>query len=288
MYIAIAACTEYPHLTPDEAPTLAALAQLGIEAIPRVWNDPDVDWTACDWVIIRNTWDYFTMPEVFFAWLDRLESLGVRVLNPLPIVRWNSNKSYLNDLKARGYPVVPTIFCSDLPSALENIGRLSWPQIIKPAVSGGAYKTHLVHNFDDYRSVVENYFKPSGENHSQYQLLIQPYVSAIERCGEWSLMYTGGAFSHAVHKLPKRGDFRVHEEHGGSTTAKPAPAAARALADRLIGKEASDCVYARVDLVEADGAFTLMELELVEPSLYFQGNQAAIEQYAKAIAKQIN
>jgi glutathione synthase/RimK-type ligase-like ATP-grasp enzyme len=202
-------------------------------------------------------------------------------------LRWNSTKTYLNDLAKRGYPIVQTLFCTNLKSALESIDSLVWPQIIKPAISGGAYRTHLVYDPESYRSAITNHFEVSGENTPESRLLIQPYLSAIEQFGEWSLMYTGGAFSHAVHKLPRPGDFRVHEEHGGSTTAKQAPDATRALADRLIRQEASDCVYARVDLVEADGQFILMELELIEPSLYFQGNEAAIMQYAEAIARRV-
>jgi glutathione synthase/RimK-type ligase-like ATP-grasp enzyme len=242
-------------------------------------------------VVVRSCWDYFLRPAEFHAWLDRLEADRATVYNPVPTLRWNADKRYLRDLEARGVPVVPThwIPLGAAPSLREIRRRTGWTElVVKPAVSGGAHRTWRsspgaasVSTADDARL---------AESAAEGDVMVQPMLAEIEREGEWSLHFFDGAFSHAIVKRPRAGDFRVQLEHGGSVvsvdpTAELIEAARRAIDAAPNAGEPP--LYARVDGCVVNGAFVLMELELLEPALSLAWADGAADRLADALLRRL-
>jgi glutathione synthase/RimK-type ligase-like ATP-grasp enzyme len=260
-----------PEVTDDDRLLADALSARGVSVDAVPWSDPGARWNAFDAVVVRSCWDYFHRANEFHAWLERLEADGARVHNDVGVLRWNADKTYLRDLEARSVPVIPTRWLDVAsPATLGELRRdTGWGEVVvKPTVSGGAHRT--------WRSA------PDAEAMHDEQLaemlgagpvMVQPLVREIEREGEWSLVFFGGAYSHAVLKRPRAGDFRVQSEHGGSLEpAEPAAtviaAAERAIAAIPFGSTAP--LYARVDGCIVDGRLLLMELEVLEPELFLR------------------
>jgi glutathione synthase/RimK-type ligase-like ATP-grasp enzyme len=256
------------------------MRELGWELDMVPWNRPGAPWEDYDLVAIRSPWDWMHAPEAFLAVLQSIVDRGVRLENPLPLVRWNLHKTYLRELAARGVPTVPTLFRERLePGGLATLlGELGTRQaVLKPVV--GANASWAVRIGDRTTDEVEHAYAARA-------LMAQPFVRAIVEEGEYSLFYFGGAFSHAVRKRPKPGDFRVQEDQGGSVEAVSPTADLRAAADTVMAALDEQPVYARVDLVRGDaGAWWLMELELVEPALYLRMDPGAAQRFARALAQ---
>ena len=206
-------------------------------------------------------WGYPRDTAGWYALLDRLESEGRPVANPVDLLRWNSDKAYLADLANAGVPVVPTIHADRLDEATLAEARLRFSSdrlVIKPPVSGGAEGTFLLGPDDAI---------PAG--FAGRRMLVQPLCPAISSEGEWSLFFFAGAYSHAIIKRPASGDFRVQEQFGGREEAVDPPGEALALAEQALAATPQPTLYARVDMVRlADGSLALMELELIEPALF--------------------
>lgn len=286
--VALATWIEHPTLQPDDELLAAALRCTGVRVDAVAWNAPGVDWRAWDAVVLRSTWDYHLVPDDFRAWLAAREREGVAVVNPAPLVRWNLDKRYLRALAERGVPVVPTRWlepgdATTLPQLLEAAG---WDEaVVKPAVSASAW-----HTWRTSRASAGTDASRVAALVERGAVLVQPYLAEVARDGEWSLMCFAGEFSHAVVKHPVAGDFRVQKEFGGSAELAPPPdgareAAARVLAESaaLAGVAVADIAYARVDGCIVDGAFVLMELEVLEPTLFLAHDARAADRCAAAI-----
>ena len=285
MTIAFATSSAVPTLTGDDHLLVSALSKRSIDVEPAVWNDPAVDWSRYDGVVIRSTWDYHLAHGAFTAWLDALERAGIPVWNPVPLVRWNSEKTYLRSLESAGVAVVPTRWaeCGDTTPLAAVLSAEGWNDaVVKPAVSASAHQTwrtsRACAGADDakYRAMVAG-----------GRVLVQPFLDVVAVEGEWSLLFYGGEYSHAVRKRPRAGDFRVQKEFGGTAereepTLEVIAAARRALVCSERGRGPS--VYARVDGCEIDGAFVLMEIELIEPDLFLRDHPEAPARLAAVIA----
>ena len=280
--VALVTSAALPLLYEDEQQLPARLAGAGIDAEPAVWSAADVAWSRYDAVILRSPWDYFQRIDEFAAWLDRIERDGIRLYNPVPLVRWNFDKRYLAELQTRGVRIVPTRFFDrgarvDLPSLLRDNG---WGEaIVKPAVSGGAYRTHRFAAADAPRvqRELDEILRTTGA-------LVQPFLDEIVRDGEWSLLFFGGVFSHAVVKMPAAGDFRVQGQFGGKhRPAEPSPSLLRAAAT-IVAKLPTPTLYARIDGLVRGGELELMEVEVIEPYLFCPGSTGAMDRYVAAVA----
>jgi glutathione synthase/RimK-type ligase-like ATP-grasp enzyme len=278
--IAFANYSQLPTINTDEQPSADVLKAHGIQVEAVIWNDPNVVWETFDAVILRATWDYFTQLDRFLAWIDSLEQKGIRLLNPPNIVRWNAHKTYLRDLAAQGVPTIPTVWldCGTQANLAQELQRQNWSTaIIKPTVSGGAFQTWIT--TDDPVADQQKFEALLAQS----DVMIQPFIKEIQTSGEWSLLFLGGEFSHAVVKRPQRGDFRVQREYGGSFTSEKPSAALIEQASRIIDAVDSPLLYARVDGIEVDGTLTLMELELIEPFLFLGSDPQAQRRFAEAI-----
>jgi len=273
MIVAFATSEQVAHLTSDDRVLVDALTEHGVWAEAAVWNEAAVDWEMYAAVVIRSTWDYHLHLDEFLAWLDRLERLNVKVFNAPSLVRWNSEKGYLRDLADRGIPIVPTRWVErgERVSLAEILRETGWAEVVvKPSVSASAHQTWRMSaaesdtREDDFAAMVE-----------RGRVLVQPFLEAIRTEGEWSLLFYGGEYSHAVLKRPRHDDFRVQQTHGGtSEVCEPAPEVVEQ-ARRALEAAGQASHYARVDGCVVDGRFVLMELELIEPDLFLRAHPSA-------------
>jgi glutathione synthase/RimK-type ligase-like ATP-grasp enzyme len=280
--IALVTCQEYPQLHEDEQVLLGALGAAGAEAQAVVWSDGAVDWRAFDLAVVRSTWDYFERFAEFKAWLERIEREGVRLCNPVALVRWNMDKHYLKELEAGGVAIVPTRFVDagaqlDLAQFVRAQG---WERaILKPALSGGAHRTHKFAAAEaaGLQGELEAIAGAGGA-------LLQPFVPEIVDEGEWSLVYFGGELSHAILKTPKHGDFRVQPQFGGTFARVQPPPGMLAAATAIVRGLPAPATYVRVDGVRRGEQFLLMEVEAIEPFLFLPAaGPEAVQRYVAAV-----
>jgi glutathione synthase/RimK-type ligase-like ATP-grasp enzyme len=281
--LALASCTLFPQFHPDDAHLVRALRDLGVEPVSCIWNDPAVDWTAFDAVLIRATWDYFMQYAAFQRWLAKLP---VPTINDAQLLRWNSDKRYLLDLEQQGIAVIPTLVASatDLRRSLVTLhGR---EVVVKPTVSGGAWHT--------LRGVVgESAFEQAvAQLPQELDYMVQAFVPEVVSKGEWSLLFFDGQYSHAVLKRAAAGDYRVQGSFGGSTEFIDADPSIIASAQRALDATTAighrDQAYARVDGVVVDGRFLLMELEMIEPLLFLEQRPEAAERFAGNLRRRLD
>lgn len=116
--------------------------------------------------------------------------------------------------------------------------------------------------------------------------MVQRFEDGILADGEVSVVVIGGGVTHAVRKTARAGDFRVQDDHGGSVHAHEPSASERAFAEAVVAACPQLPAYARVDFVRSiDGGFRLMEVELVEPELFFRFHPPAAERLAALIGE---
>jgi catechol 2,3-dioxygenase-like lactoylglutathione lyase family enzyme len=275
--VAFATCAEVADLDPDDLLMVDPLDGLGVDVEPATWDDPSVDWDRFDAVILRSTWDYPERLGAFLAWAASVP----RLVNPIEIVRWNTDKRYLLDLATDGIEVVSTIFAE--PDEPFHSLPADWQEVVvKPASSAGSRDTarytrddervwpHVERLLDDGRVA-----------------MLQPYHHGVDARGETGLVYANGVFSHAFRKGP------LLAPSGAMTDQLFAPedisprvptSDERALGDAAIAWVAARFgtpVYGRVDLLPGP---QVIEVELVEPSLYLAQGEGAADRFAAAIA----
>lgn len=268
----------YDHLA---APPLAARGW-DVAFVP--WR-ADAEWGAFEAVVVRSPWDYQDDPDAFLGVLAAIDASPARLANPLGVMRWNLDKRYLRDLAARGVTTLPTAWgealTADDVTALHE--RFGGEVVVKPVVGANADATFRLPPGADPSAAVEAL--------SARPWLAQPFVRAVVDEGEVSVILFGGRASHAVLKTPAAGDFRVQEEHGGTIRAVPlateiVDAAARAVAAAEdAGGADGSLLYARADLVRWADGWAVMEVELIEPSLYFAYDDASPARFADAFVR---
>jgi glutathione synthase/RimK-type ligase-like ATP-grasp enzyme len=269
-------------LQPDDALAAALLEQDGVTVIPVAWNDDAADWNGFDGIIVRSAWDYHLAPGRFAAWLDAREKSGVPVSNPPALMRWNMDKRYLAELGERGVPIVPTHWVDCSLTLREILALEGWTRaVVKPRISASAFETWTT-SLERARADEPRFVRERAAR----ALMVQRYEPAIESSGEWSLVFIAGEYSHAVRKRPAPGDFRVQQEWGGTVVSARAPEHVLAGARMVAGNIPGDWLYARVDGCDAGHAFLLMELELIEPTL-FLAHAGASRRFAHAVQQWI-
>ncbi len=264
----------YDHLA------IEPLQQLGWQVQFTPWDRPETDWNEFDAVVIRSTWDYQHRVGEFIQVLRQIEASRARLFNPLQVCLWNMNKVYLRELSDKGCAVLPTVWFDRL--AAEDLDGI-WQRwdaerlVVKPAVGANADHAYVLARGSraGTTEAMETYRMRPG--------LVQPFVDAIEFEGEYSLFFFGGEYSHTIRKRPKPGDFRVQEEHGGIIESCPASGDLRHAAAAVLQHIDGPLLYARVDLVRYLDRWCVMEIELIEPSLYFSYADSAPRAFAAAL-----
>lgn len=283
--VVIATCNPLPAFDPEHQPIIDALATHGVQTEVVAWDAKAYDWSLADLVIIRSTWDYHRRRDEFIAWAE-IVARASKLWNPYEIVRWNSHKRYLEELREQGVPTVPTFWLNqgeahDL-SAFFN--GTEWAHaVIKPAVSAGAENTRRFSR--DERLSAEEHIKQIT---ATSDAMLQQYLPSVETYGERSLIYFGGTFSHAVLRPAMLAKDRPQTAAIELTSAVAATRDERQAAKLVLSKVRWPWLYARVDLAPGpDERPMLMELELIEPSLFLRHAPAAAERLAEEIRKRL-
>jgi hypothetical protein len=184
--VALVTCGELPHLDPDDQLLTGPLAEVGVSAVPAVWDDPTVDWTGFQLAVVRSAWDYARRRDEFVAWAERVP----QVLNPAHVIRWNTDKRYLGELARAGAPVVPTEwYAPGEPWAAPATG--DW--VIKPAVSAGSLDTgrYDLASPTHRELAVEHVARLHAAGRVA---MVQPFLPAVDDYGETSLLYFDGRY----------------------------------------------------------------------------------------------
>lgn len=255
------------------------LKELGWQTEEISWRSENVNWNEFDAVIVRSTWDYQLNPEKFLVVLEQINKSSALLFNDIDILKWNMNKTYLADLEKKGVAIVPTIWDNSFSSdKLRNYFDVFNKDeiIIKPNISANADNTFYLKRYEigSNKNLLENIFEKKD-------FMVQPFMQNIISEGEYSLFYFGGEYSHTILKTPKQNDFRVQEEHGGILKLVNSNIKLQNIASGIIKKLTTTPLYARIDLVRGiKDEFLLMELELIEPSLYFNMDPSAAKRFA--------
>jgi len=272
MKLRVATCVNLPEVDVDAEPLAEALRRAGVEFELLAWDDPAVDWDAPAPTILRSTWNYALDLRAFLAWIDRVAA-NSPLWNPPDVVHGNVRKRYLLELAARGVPVIAT-------TLVERGGTAPLPHerlVIKPEVGAGSLGARVFEAGD-----------PAAPQHlaqlTQHgAALVQPYVASVEQYGERSLVWIDGAFSHAIRKSP-----RFSGDRESITGPFPIADDERAVAEAALAPYAGDILYGRVDMARDDAAQPrVMELELVEPSLFFARQPGAADRYVAGLRRRL-
>ncbi|MFQ3174951.1 MAG: glutathione synthase/RimK-type ligase-like ATP-grasp enzyme [Flavobacterium sp.] len=280
MKIAILTCEKLPQLTPEDQLLIPALAKSNIEATAVIWDSKSVNWSDFDYLIFRNTWDYFEKEVEFNLWLHQIEQLGIKTLNSIEIIKKNKHKFYLREMEKQGIKILPTIFIdkTDLLD-LDKIMPAHWKKaVIKPAFSAGSYQTE-VFDLEDLQKTNTDYKNIASEK----ELLLQEFMPEIQTFGETSFIFFNKKFSHAVNKKPIAGDFRIQVQFGGQYTLVHPNATLIEKAQQIVNTFNGELLYARVDGIVIDNELHLMEVECIEPDLYFNLSEGSLQRFVSAI-----
>jgi glutathione synthase/RimK-type ligase-like ATP-grasp enzyme len=291
--VALITYSGVPAITTDDRLLRDALVARGAEVDARPW-DARTDWSSYHRLVLRSCWNFHHRPKEFLLWVNEVKERHDGSLRNSPaLVQWSVDKRYLMDLEAGGVAIVPTIWVSaadgePAPNLDELIATQGWKEgaVVKPAISATAHQTWLVEpsgasaHQPRFESLLAT--SPSG-------VMVQPFLPEI-RDGEWSLVFLGGEFSHAVVKRPADGDFRVQNDFGGSVERREPSAeliedglAVLSAAARATNTRVEDILYARVDGIVRDESLLLMELEVIEPALFFSHAPGAAARMAELI-----
>jgi glutathione synthase/RimK-type ligase-like ATP-grasp enzyme len=289
--VAIVSCRQAidEALDEDEPLLLSALARHGVEAEVLAWDDPAARWERFELVVVRSTWDYPPRRDEYVTWADLVRTQTV-LANPAPVLRWNTDKRYLDDLAAWDVPVVPTTFL--VPGDTVDLGPGGVELVVKPAVSGGSQ--------DTARYVPDE--RAAAERHAEHLLaqgrvvMVQPYLARIDEHGETALVFIDGVLSHAMRKGPllEPGAAPVDALFAAEQMSVREPSAAevdvaRQVLDALgTLPDGGSILYARIDLLPGpDGGPVVLEVELTEPSLFLAHLPEAADRLASAIVARL-
>ena len=278
------------YLTMDDMSDFVSDAELSIPPMNALgwdvrmvpWRTRDVDWGAFELVYICTPWDYPDDVESFLEVLAEIDKSSATLVNALALVHWNLRKTYLRELESGGAAIVPSLWFnrySDLDLDVALAAHDSERLVAKPVVGANAADTFVLDRSTDASTLaaLQNAFEDRA-------FFVQPFVESVCTEGEYSLFFLGGTYSHAILKTPKAGDFRTQEEHGAEILSADPPAELSKAAREIVDMVRPEPVYVRADFVRgADGRFLLMELELIEPSLYFRTHSGAAEQFARVL-----
>ena len=254
------------------------------------WRANNINWDDYQLVIIRSPWDYQLNCDAFLKVLQVIDDSRAHLDNPLKVIKWNINKHYLQELASQGIEIVPTLWFDeitekDIPIFFEHFnqaGAITKDIVIKPCISAGA--------FDTYRLTLAQAIEQQSElllRFKQRACMVQPFMSAIVDEGEFSLFYFDDEFSHAILKTPQHNDYRVQQEFGSLIVKVEPEFLLKQQAEKVLKVIDTSLLYARVDFVRSATGFALMEAELIEPSLYFNFDQASPQRFVDAVERRM-
>ncbi|MEX2532693.1 MAG: hypothetical protein WD360_01870 [Nitriliruptoraceae bacterium] len=269
-----------------DAPLIAALKARDIDVAFPAWDDDSLDWGMFAAAVVRTTWDYQHTRDRFVDVLDTI-AVSTQLINPAPLIRWNTHKNYLVDLEDQGVPVIQTVVVPrasnitlDVLAATHNFHQV----VIKPAVGAGG--RDVIHGSVTAPSLAQQF----DVMNQHEDVIVQPYLETVTSHGETSLIVCGGEVTHAVVKTPADGDFRAHERYGARYLAVAPNHNQNALARWVVTTlHPHTPILARIDLLtDRNGTLYVSEVELTEPNLYLTVVPDAAHAVAEALIKAVN
>jgi len=293
-HIAIVTAVAARDLDEDLPPLAAALQAAAIRHSVVSWDDDGIDWTAFDLALLRSTWDYTQRLDEFLDWITRTAT-QTTLLNPQAVVRWNTDKQYLHELAQAGIATVPSVFIEPGHDPARSIADFLLRQreaefVVKPAIGAGSRDAQR-HGRDEVAAAIEHAQRLLADRRS---VLLQPYLDRVDEAGETALIFFAGQFSHAIRKGPllRRGEGPTRALFATEQISARIPDNDELLlAKQTLAAMPFDepLLYARVDLIRAaDGSPRVLELELTEPSLFFDHAPGAAARFVQAIADRAN
>jgi glutathione synthase/RimK-type ligase-like ATP-grasp enzyme len=280
MNLAFLTCDKLPNLNLNDQQLIPKLAAHNIHATSQIWSNTNTDWSQFDYLIFRSTWDYYERAPEFNQWLDTIQNLGIKTLNPIEVIQHNKHKFYLKQLQESGITIIPTIFIEKTTDLnLQNLIPTTWEKaVLKPAFSAGSYQTQLFEtkNLEDIQAI----YQPIA---SQKDLLLQKFMPEIQSNGETSFIFFNKKFSHAVNKKPANGDFRIQSQFGGIYTPFLPENNLIEQAQQIVNTFQTPLLYARIDGIIINNHLHLMEIECIEPDLYFEHTNTGIDCFINAL-----
>ncbi|MCW2960714.1 MAG: hypothetical protein JWM90_1101 [Thermoleophilia bacterium] len=286
MDLALVTCLDMPEPDVDQELLIAALAAAGVEAYAPAWDDPAVDWDAAPLTVLRSTWNYANDRDAFLDWARRTSARSTVLRNPLNVITGNSHKSYLAGLERLELPVIPTRWFARgaRPATPDLLRSLPWDRVVvKPAVGGGSSGVRAFDlTIDDE---VEAAVAHVNALQARGEVLLQPELRSIVEEGERNVVWIGGEFTHVVTKYQ-----RLEGGHEQAAAARQPTEEELALATRVLRTLPAygerELVYARVDMAPDElGTLRLIELELVEPSLFLSMHEPALERFVQVLSR---
>jgi glutathione synthase/RimK-type ligase-like ATP-grasp enzyme len=280
--LALVTAAQMPVPDPESDLLVRALAEVGVDAVIRVWDEP-CDWAAFRLVLCRTPWDYSLRPGEFLAWAGEV-ARRTTLLNPLATIIWNAHKSYLLDLERAGVPTVATIVIRRNAAAgvCEDALRRFPEFVIKPAISAGGRGALLASRDGERRAAAHLKSLLAGGD-----ALVQPFIESIRHRGEASLVFFEGEFSHAVRKVPRGDEFRVHAYRGGVVQPHEPTDAELAVARGALAVAPTPTAYGRIDLVQGPDGPMVMEAECIEPQLFLDIAAELPARFARCLAQRV-
>ncbi|MGE3181120.1 MAG: RimK family alpha-L-glutamate ligase [Phycisphaerae bacterium] len=274
MRIGLITCKNLPEPDPDAAPLAAALRDAGHEPVSVPWDDEKVPLHGFDLFVLRSCWNYYTEPDRFLAWIDQAAA-AAPLINTPEVVGWNIHKRYLLTLEQAGVPVVRSRFVHQGEQTSEDpFCDFTDELVIKPAISAGSFGVRRfgTHERDAAREYLQSLAK-------QRDVMIQPHLSGFRDPGERNLIWIEGEWTHAIRKHPRYAGDDERVEGGVPPTREELK-----VADAALAQVPYKLRYARADLVpDEEGRIRLSELELLEPSLFFDYSSAALQRFVQMI-----
>ncbi len=277
-------CQEYSALASDEQYLIGPFKVAGLEIIPIIWDEP-INYEAFDMFLFRSAWDYHQKTVAFETWLTQLKKIKTPIYNPISIIEENYDKRYLKKLEDKGFQIIPTLFFDNVdPINLTQIMETQqWEKgVIKPVISMSAYHTYSFdkNNCQALQTQLVNYY---GDT----KVMVQKFAKEIITEGEWSLVFYDKQYCMTALKTPKKGEFRVQSELGGSITYPEPPTHIIAEAKAILDSYEEEILYARMDGIIHNGHFQLMEAELIDPELYFRAGEKGQQGFLEAVLSRL-
>jgi glutathione synthase/RimK-type ligase-like ATP-grasp enzyme len=264
----------HPNLYPDEVNLLSAFKRHGVEAMPVVWDQ--YQFVGPNLILIRTPWDYAKKQSQFLDLLKKNQELGGQCLNPLSTIMWNIDKRYMLELESK-INVIPTQVSDEFCRADIDLAQKKWGQlVIKPLVGAGGRDTFLIKELAD---------NSKADVLLGQAVMLQPFVESILSDGEYSFIYFDGQFSHAVVKNAKPGEFRVQDDHGGRVNAYQPNKDDLDQINHIVKHIDHACLYVRVDVVYYQNKWTVMEIEAIEPELFFRFKSGSEDLFCHSVKK---
>jgi glutathione synthase/RimK-type ligase-like ATP-grasp enzyme len=259
MKVFILTSKDLPNLCPDDKNLTKELSRLSIETQICIWNQDIIPDNSM--VLIRTIWDYSLHEHEFKNLLNDFKKRNIICINPIETLLWNMDKTYLKELYDLGASCVPTDILKKFSLECLNHSKVQYPLVIKPLVGGGGLDTFKLDSKEhgiNLNSLIDK------------DVIVQPFMESIVELGEISFVYFDGKFSHSLLKRAKKGEFRVQDDHGGSVHNYNPTADEFEQINKILSFVKHDWVYARIDVVKENDRLLVMELELIEPELFFR------------------